>query len=51
MLFGLELVQYRDAGMHTYTYFWVDEKKRVVSPYFSSDKEAYAWIEQQKGTE
>jgi hypothetical protein len=39
----MELVQYRDAGMHTYTYFWVDSNKKVISPYFNSEKEAMIW--------
>ena len=45
MLSGLELVKYRDAGMNTYTYFWVDSNRRTVSPYFDSDKEAMEWLE------
>lgn len=39
------LVKYRDAGMHTYTYFWADINNKIVSPYFNSEEEAYAWIE------
>lgn len=42
----LELVKYRDAGMNTYTYFWVNTRKSVVSPYFNSDQEALDWLEQ-----
>lgn len=45
MLFGLELVKYRDAGMHTYTYFWVDCRGRVVGPYFNSEEEAKVWLD------
>lgn len=41
------LVKYRDAGMATYTYFWKNEEERVVSPFFDSEKEAYAWIKTQ----
>lgn len=37
------LIKYRDAGMSTYTYFWVDSQKRVVSPYFDSETEAQQW--------
>jgi hypothetical protein len=44
---GLELVKYRDAGMSSYTYFWVSSgKKSVVSPYFNSEQEALDWLEQ-----
>jgi len=38
----LELIKYRDAGMNTYTYFWVENSK-TVSPYFDSEKEAHEW--------
>lgn len=44
---GLELIKYRDAGMNTYTYFWVDGQK-TVSPFFDSEKEAKEWLEVQK---
>jgi hypothetical protein len=45
---GMQLIKYRDAGMHTYTYFWWNEKyRRVLSPYFDSDAEAQEWLEQQ----
>lgn len=40
----LTLVKYRDAGMHTYTYFWIDEEERIASPYFNSENEAQEWI-------
>jgi hypothetical protein len=40
----IELKKYRDAGMHTYTYFWVNEKHQVISPYFDSDTEAHEWL-------
>lgn len=40
----LELIKYRDAGLHTYTYFWVNEKRHVISPYFDSEEEALDWI-------
>jgi hypothetical protein len=42
----LTLVKYRDAGMNSYTYFWKNEQERVTSPFFDSEKEAYAWIKQ-----
>ena len=42
----LTLVKYRDAGMNSYTYFWKNEQERVASPFFDSEKEAYAWIKQ-----
>jgi hypothetical protein len=43
--FDLSLIKYRDAGMSTYTYFWVNTKNQVVSPYFDSDVEAQVWID------
>ena len=39
----MELIKYRDAGMATYTYFWVDQHKRVCSPYFNTTDEAMEW--------
>ena len=41
----MELIKYRDAGMHTYTYFWIDKNKRCVSPYFDSSSDATDWLE------
>ena len=38
-----KLVKYRDAGMHTYTYFWVNPRGSVASPYFDSEQEAMEW--------
>jgi hypothetical protein len=38
-----ELVKYRDAQMHTYTYFWINEKNQVVSPYYDSEAHAQQW--------
>lgn len=39
----MELIKYRDSGMATYTYFWVDDHKRVCSPYFNTTDEAMDW--------
>jgi hypothetical protein len=40
----MELIKYRDAGMNSYTYFYVREGSRaVISPYFDSEKEAEDW--------
>ena len=41
------LVQYRDAGMNTYTYFWKNEEERIASPFFDSEKEAHDWMASQ----
>jgi len=41
----MRLIKYRDAGMHTYTYFWVNNKHTVISPYFDSESEALEWKE------
>jgi hypothetical protein len=40
----LKLVKYRDAGLPTYTYFWVNEAGQVMSPYFESDEIAKNWL-------
>lgn len=40
----MDLVRYRDAGMHTYTYFYVNEYKILVSPYFDTEEEALEWF-------
>jgi hypothetical protein len=44
-VFSYDLVRYRDAGMPTHTYFWVNSKKQIVSPYFNSEEEAHKWID------
>lgn len=43
-VFTYELVRYRDAGLPTFTYFWVSSEKRIVSPYFDSEEEAHKWM-------
>ena len=42
----MQLVRYRDAGMATYTWFYVNEKQHPVSPFFDSEQEAQAWFDQ-----
>ena len=42
----MQLVKYRDAGLPTHTYFWVDQLNRVVGPYFDSEQEAQDWLAQ-----
>ena len=39
----ITLVQYRDHGMPTYTFFWINDNKNVISPYFDSQEEAHQW--------
>ena len=39
----LHLIKYRDAGLPTYTYFWVIDLK-VISPYFDTENEAMEWM-------
>lgn len=39
----IKLIKYRDAGMHTYTFFWTDQSGKVVSPYFDSEEDANEW--------
>jgi hypothetical protein len=43
----MKLIQYRDAGMHTYTYFWISENNQVLSPYFDTKEQAENWAESQ----
>jgi hypothetical protein len=38
-----ELIKYRDAQMHTYTYFWINKNNQVVSPYYDSEAHAQQW--------
>ena len=38
------LVKYRDAGLPTYTYFWITGKKTVYGPYFDSEEDANDWL-------
>lgn len=40
----MKLIKYRDQGMATYTYFWVDENERIISPFFDTEKQAKAWV-------
>ena len=40
----MKLVKYRDAGMSTYTYFWINDSEKIVSPYFDSDTKAHEWL-------
>ena len=42
----MELIKYRDAGMQTYTYFWKNENNQMVSPFFDSEAEAFAWTKE-----
>ena len=39
----IELIKYRDAGLPTYTWFWVSENRRVISPYFDTQEDALSW--------
>lgn len=41
----MQLVKYRDAGMITYTWFYVNEKNIMVSPYFETEESARAWFD------
>lgn len=41
----MELINYRDAGMMTYTWFYVNDMKHCVSPFFDTEKEAKEWFE------
>ena len=39
----MELVKCKDIGLHTYTYFWIDRNKKVLSPFFETRDLAYNW--------
>ena len=41
----MTLTKVRDTGMNTYTWFWIDNNKKIVSPYFDSEEEAKVWHE------
>jgi hypothetical protein len=45
---SITLVKYRDIGLTTYTWFWINEEKDLVSPFFDSQKEAESWVVLQK---
>lgn len=40
----MTLIKYRDAGMNTYTYFYVNEHKQIASPYFETQPQAETWL-------
>lgn len=42
----MQLVKYRDAGMHTYTYFYVNDDNKTLSPFFDSETEAVTWLQE-----
>ncbi len=42
-----KLISYRDAGLPTFTFFWVNENEKVCSPYFNSEDEAQNWMKSQ----
>lgn len=45
----MRLIKYRDAGLATYTYFWVrGESGGVISPFFDSEKEAQDWAREDR---
>ncbi len=39
----MKLIKYRDAGMNTYTYFWIDVMGQIVSPFFDDEDAAHKW--------
>ena len=41
---NMELVKYRDQGMPTYTYFWINDDQKIVSPFFDSEDDAAEWL-------
>lgn len=47
----MKLIKYRDAGLPTYTFFWVNDQGRVMGPYFDSEAEAVQWLKNYLGDE
>lgn len=41
----MKLIRYRDAGMNTYTWFYVNDKQHCISPFFDSEEEAKDWLD------
>jgi hypothetical protein len=41
----MKLVHHRDAGMMTYTWFYVNDTNHCVSPFFDTEKEAIDWFD------
>jgi hypothetical protein len=44
----MQLIKYRDWGISTHTYFWVNRNDQVLSPYFDSQEQAETWLNEQK---
>lgn len=46
----MKLIKYRDWGMPSHTYFWVNDDDQILSPYFDNQEEAEQWMltQQQK---
>lgn len=42
----MELVKYRDAGMNTYTWFWINQQRKICSPFFDSEDQAQNWMQE-----
>lgn len=40
----IELIKYRDSGMATYTYFWVNSNRHTISPFFDNEQDAKEWL-------
>lgn len=40
----MKLIKYRDEGMHTFTYFWVNDNDQMISPFYNSSAEAYEFV-------
>lgn len=48
----MKLINYRDAEMTTYTWFYVDDYTHaMVSPFFESEEQARDWFNQVFETE
>lgn len=47
----MKLIKYRDAGLPTYTFFWVTNQCKVIGPYFESEAAAVQWLKDYLGDE
>jgi len=44
----IKLIQRRDPGLPTSSWFWFDENERLASPFFNSKEEAMSWAQSNK---
>jgi len=47
----MKLIQYRDAHMKDYIYFWVNIDEVQIGPTFTNEGSAYDWLSHMKACE